>query len=222
MKILVVEDNPQVAETIMDYLELAGHQLDCAYHGQAALQLLAEQRFDVIIMDVMMPRLDGLSAVARLREQGIATPVLFLTARDSLEDKLAGFKAGGDDYLVKPFAMEELEVRLQALSLRGPRGDVGAISVGELTIDAASGRATRAGVELKLGKIPFQILTLLARRAPAIVSRQEVLDTVWGDEEPDSDALRSHIYALRNALDKPFPTPMLETLHGQGYRLVTP
>ncbi|MFU1546581.1 response regulator transcription factor [Aeromonas veronii] len=221
MKILVVEDNPQVAETIMDYLELAGHSLDCAYHGQAALQLLEEQRFDVIIMDVMMPRLDGLSTVARLREQGIATPVLFLTARDSLEDKLAGFKAGGDDYLVKPFAMEELEVRLQALSLRGPRGDVGAISFGDLTVDVASGRATRAGEPLKLGKIPFQILALLARRAPAIVSRQEVLDTVWGDEEPDSDALRSHIYALRNALDKPFPTPMLETLHGQGYRLVS-
>ena len=221
MKILVVEDNPQVAETIMDYLELAGHHLDCAYHGQAALQLLEEQRFDVIIMDVMMPRLDGLSTVARLREQGIATPVLFLTARDSLEDKLAGFKAGGDDYLVKPFAMEELEVRLQALSLRGPRGDVGAISFGDLTVDVASGRATRAGEPLKLGKIPFQILALLARRAPAIVSRQEVLDTVWGDEEPDSDALRSHIYALRNALDKPFPTPMLETLHGQGYRLVS-
>ncbi|MFM5271223.1 response regulator transcription factor [Aeromonas veronii] len=221
MKILVVEDNPQVAETIMDYLELAGHSLDCAYHGQAALQLLEEQRFDVIIMDVMMPRLDGLSTVARLREQGIATPVLFLTARDSLEDKLAGFKAGGDDYLVKPFAMEELEVRLQALSLRGPRGDVGAISFGDLTVDVASGRATRAGEPLKLGKIPFRILALLARRAPAIVSRQEVLDTVWGDEEPDSDALRSHIYALRNALDKPFPTPMLETLHGQGYRLVS-
>ena len=165
MKILVVEDNPQVAETIMDYLELAGHRLDCAYHGQAALQLLEEQRFDVIIMDVMMPRLDGLSTVARLREQGIATPVLFLTARDSLEDKLAGFKAGGDDYLVKPFAMEELEVRLQALSLRGPRGDVGAISFGDLTVDVASGRATRAGGPLKLGKIPFQVLALLARRA---------------------------------------------------------
>ncbi|WP_429072368.1 response regulator transcription factor [Aeromonas veronii] len=221
MKILVVEDNPQVAETIMDYLELAGHRLDCTYHGQAALQLLEEQRFDVIIMDVMMPRLDGLSTVARLREQGIATPVLFLTARDSLEDKLAGFKAGGDDYLVKPFAMEELEVRLQALSLRGPRGDVGAISFGDLTVDVASGLATRAGEPLKLGKIPFRILALLVRRAPAIVSRQEVLDTVWGDEEPDSDALRSHIYALRNALDKPFPTPMLETLHGQGYRLVS-
>ena len=221
MKILVVEDNPQVAETIMDYLELAGHSMDCAYHGQAALQLLAEQRFDVIIMDVMMPRLDGLSTVERLRADGIATPVLFLTARDSLDDKLAGFRAGGDDYLVKPFAMEELEVRLQALALRGPRSDMGALSVGELTLDPASGRATRAGVELKLGKIPFQILTLLVRRAPHLVSRQEVLETVWGDEEPDSDALRSHIYALRNALDKPFPTPMLETLHGQGYRLVT-
>lgn len=222
MKILLVEDNPQVMETILDYLELAGHTVDCAYHGQAALQRLAEQRFDVIIMDVMMPRLDGLSAVTRLREEGIATPVIFLTARDSLEDKLAGFRAGGDDYLVKPFAMEELEVRLQALSLRGPRGDVGQISVGDLTLAPACGRAERAGIELRLGKIPFRILALLARRAPAVVSRQEVLDTIWGDEEPDSDALRSHIYALRGALDKPFDTPMLETVHGQGYRLVAP
>lgn len=222
MKILVVEDNPQVAETIMDYLELAGHRLDCAYHGQAALQLLAEQRFDVIIMDVMMPRLDGLRTVERLRDDGISTPVLFLTARDSLDDKLAGFRAGGDDYLVKPFAMEELEVRLQALALRGPRGDVGTLSFGELEVDPASGRASRAGVELRLGKIPFRILSLLVKRAPQLVSRQELLDTVWGDEEPDSDALRSHIYALRNALDKPFETPMLETLHGQGYRLVNP
>ncbi|QFI53373.1 response regulator transcription factor [Aeromonas simiae] len=222
MKILLVEDNPQVMETILDYLELAGHTVDCAYQGQAALQRLAEQRFDAIIMDVMMPRLDGLSAVSRLREEGIATPVIFLTARDSLEDKLAGFRAGGDDYLVKPFAMEELEVRLQALALRGPRGDVGQISVGDLILDPACGRAERAGIELRLGKIPFRILTLLARRAPAVVSRQEVLDTIWGDEEPDSDALRSHIYALRSALDKPFDTPMLETVHGQGYRLVAP
>ncbi|MCS3461351.1 response regulator transcription factor [Aeromonas sp. BIGb0445] len=222
MKILVVEDNPQVAETIMDYLALAGHSMDCAYHGQAALQLLTEQRFDVIIMDVMMPRLDGLSTVERLRADGNATPVLFLTARDSLDDKLAGFRAGGDDYLVKPFAMEELEVRLQALALRGARVDVGQLSFGDLKVDPANGLATRAGVTLRLGKIPFQILTHLVRRAPALVSRQELLDNVWGDEEPDSDALRSHIYALRNALDKPFPSPMLETLHGQGYRLVTP
>ena len=222
MKILVVEDSPQVAETVMDYLELAGHRVDCAYHGQAALQLLAEQRFDVIIMDVMMPRLDGLRTVERLRSDGIATPVLFLTARDSLDDKLAGFKAGGDDYLVKPFAMEELEVRLQALALRGPRSDMGALAFGELEVDPAAGRATRAGVELKLGKIPFQILSLLVKRAPHLVTRQEVLDTVWGDEEPDSDALRSHICALRNALDKPFPSPMREPVHGQGYRLVKP
>jgi DNA-binding response OmpR family regulator len=222
MKILVVEDNPQVAETIMDYLALAGHSMDCVYHGQAALQLLAEQRFDVIIMDVMMPRLDGLSTVERLRADGNATPVLFLTARDSLDDKLAGFRAGGDDYLVKPFAMEELEVRLQALALRGARADVGQLSFGDLKVDPANGLATRAGVTLRLGKIPFQILTHLVRRAPALVSRQELIDNVWGDEEPDSDALRSHIYALRNALDKPFPSPMLETLHGQGYRLVTP
>ncbi|MGL5949233.1 MAG: response regulator transcription factor [Aeromonas sp.] len=219
MHILVVEDHPQVAETIMDYLALAGHQVDCAYHGQAALTRLAEQRFDVIIMDVMMPRLDGLSAVSELRARGIATPVLFLTARDSLDDKLAGFRAGGDDYLVKPFAMEELEVRLAALALRGDRPDVRQLCWGELCLDTATGQAQRGGVTLKLGKIPLQILALLLRRAPQLVTRQEVLAHIWGEDEPDSDALRSHIYALRNALDKPFAAPLLETLHGQGYRL---
>ena len=167
MKILVVEDSPQVAETVMDYLELAGHRVDCAYHGQAALQLLAEQRFDVIIMDVMMPRLDGLRTVERLRSDGIATPVLFLTARDSLDDKLAGFKAGGDDYLVKPFAMEELEVRLQALALRGPRSDMGALAFGELPMSLVGASGAVMGLLLAFGVMhPNAVIMLLIPPIP--------------------------------------------------------
>lgn len=165
MKILVVEDSPQVAETVMDYLELAGHRVDCAYHGQAALQLLAEQRFDVIIMDVMMPRLDGLRTVERLRSDGIATPVLFLTARDSLDDKLAGFKAGATTTWSSRSPWRSLRCGCRPWPCAAPAATWG-VGVRRPGGGSAAGRATRAGVELKLGKIPFQILTLLVKRAP--------------------------------------------------------
>lgn len=222
MKILVVEDNQQIMETLSDFLELKGHQIDCAYHGEAALTILQQQRFDIIIMDIMMPKLDGIQTVTRLRRQyHINTPILFLTARDHLDDKLAAFKAGGDDYLVKPFAMEELLVRLEALAKRGLRQDVNLLRVGDLSFDLATQHAARTGKLLKLSKIQSEILKLLMSAYPAMVSREQLFDTVWQGDAPDSDVLRSHIYTLRNALDKGFNHPMLETVHGQGYRLVT-
>lgn len=221
MKILVVEDNQQIMETLCDFLELKGHQLDCAYHGEAALVMLQQQRFDIIVMDIMMPKLNGIQTVSRLRQQyHINTPILFLTARDTLDDKLAAFAAGGDDYLVKPFAMEELLVRLEALAKRGLRQDINLLQVGELHFDLATHHAVRAGNVLKLSKIQSEILKLLMSHYPAMVSREQLFDAVWQGEAPDSDVLRSHIYALRNALDKGFTKPMLETVHGQGYRLV--
>lgn len=223
MKILVVEDNQQIMETLCDFLELKGHQVDCAYHGEAALTILQQQHFDTIIMDIMMPKLDGVQTVTKLRrDYHVNTPILFLTARDHLDDKLAAFAAGGDDYLVKPFAMEELLVRLEALSKRGLRQDVKLLQVGELSFDLATQHASRAGKPLKLSKIQSEILKLLMCQHPAMVSRDQLFDTVWQGEVPDSDVLRSHIYALRNALDKGFDSNMLETVHGQGYRLVTP
>lgn len=221
MKILVVEDNQQIMETLCDFLEFKGHQVDCAYHGEAALTMLQQQRFDIIIMDIMMPKLDGIQTVNKLRHQlHINTPILFLTARDTLDDKLAAFAAGGDDYLVKPFAMEELLVRLEALAKRGLRQDVNLLQVGELNFDLATHHIVRAGKVLKLSKIQSEILKLLMSHYPAVVSREQLFDTVWQGQAPDSDVLRSHIYALRNTLDKGFAKPMLETVHGQGYRLV--
>lgn len=146
MKILVVEDNQQIMETICDFLELKGHQVDCAYHGEAALTILQQQHFNIIIMDIMMPKLDGVQTVTKLRrDYHVNTPILFLTARDHLDDKLAAFEAGGDDYLIKPFAMEELLVRLEALSKRGLRQDVQLLQVGELSFDLATQHASRAG-----------------------------------------------------------------------------
>lgn len=220
MKILIVDDSHNVAETIADYLELEGMTIDCAYHGEAALKLAAKQHYDVIIMDIMMPKVDGITAVKKLRqEQFCNTPILFLTAKDSLDDKVAAFEAGGDDYLLKPFAMRELSLRVKALASRGPRQDIGQLSFADITINTQTDEVTRAGVALKLSRIQRQILKELLRHAPAIVSRQELTDSVWGDDEPSSDALRSHIYGLRSAIDKGFEQSRLETIHGQGYRI---
>lgn len=220
MKVLIVDDNHNIAETIADYLELEGITIDCAYHGEAALNLVKENHYDVIIMDIMMPKLDGINAVKKLREEQFCnTPILFLTAKDQLEDKIAAFKAGGDDYLLKPFAMEELCLRLYALSNRGPRQDIGELKFADITINTRTDEVKRAETEIKLSRIQLKILKLLMRQAPSIVSRQEVIESIWGDETPSSDALRSHIYGLRNALDKGFETSRLETIHGQGYRI---
>ena len=221
MKILVVEDSPQVAETVMDYLELAGHRVDCAYHGQAALQLLAEQRFDVIIMDVMMPRLDGLRTVERLRSDGIATPVLFLTARDSLDDKLAGFKAGGDDYLVKPFALQELEVRLLALARRSavrPADPV--LRHGALEFRAATQELRLQGRLLALPPKPLRLVAELLAQPERVFSRRELEIAVWGHEQDSSDNLRSVLHTLRRTLGDDASTQVVN-VHGLGYKLVS-
>jgi len=220
MKVLIVDDNYNIAETIADYLGLAGMTVDFAYNGQGALQLLESERFDVIIMDIMMPKLDGIATVAKLRDElRCGTPILFLTAKDSLADKVAAFKAGGDDYLLKPFAMEELLLRIQALSSRGVRQDVAGLTFADITIDSKSELVSRAGKAIKLSRIQFKILHLLIKKAPQMVTREEVISAIWGDMPPSSDALRSHIYSLRTALNSGFSDSRLETVHGQGYRL---
>ncbi|AIL70080.1 two-component response regulator [Vibrio vulnificus] len=220
MKILLVDDNHNVAETIADYLELEGITIDCAYHGEAALRLIETNHYDVIVMDIMMPKLDGISTVKKLREDYLCgTPILFLTAKQGLDDKIAAFTAGGDDYLLKPFAMQELSLRLHALANRGPRQDIGVLKFADITLDVKTEQVDRQGQQIKLSRIQTRILKLLMKRAPAIVSRVEVIESVWGDEPPGSDALRSHIYGLRTALDKGFSESRLETIHGQGYRL---
>lgn len=220
MKILIVDDNHHVSETIADFLELEGMIIDCAYHGESALTLLEENHYDVIIMDIMMPKLDGISTVKKLRKELMCNiPILFLTAKESLDDKIAAFNVGGDDYLLKPFAMQELSLRLHALANRGPRQDIGTLKFSDISMDLQSEQVFRDQVPIKLSRIQTNILKILLKRAPAIVSRAELIEKIWGDEPPGSDALRSHIYGLRVALDKGFDKSRLETVHGQGYRL---
>ncbi len=220
MKILIVDDSHNVTETIADYLELEGMTIDCAYHGEAAVQLVGRHHYDVIIMDIMMPKVDGITAVKKLREELFCNaPILFLTAKDSLDDKVAAFTAGGDDYLLKPFALEELSLRLHALASRGPRQDVGNLSFADIVLNTKTNEVVRSGKAVKLSGIQLKIIKVLLRKAPGIVSRNEVISAVWGDDEPSSDALRSHIYGLRTALDKGFNETRLETIHGKGYRI---
>jgi DNA-binding response OmpR family regulator len=221
MQILVVEDNRDIAENIADYLEPRGHTLDFAADGITGLHLAVTRRFDVIVLDVMLPGMDGMTLCRKLREEaGNTTPVLMLTARDQLDDKLAGFRAGTDDYLVKPFSLKELEVRLQALVKRAsPQGRQKVLSVADLEFNADTQQAHRGGNLLDLNPIQRKLLELLMSNTHRVVTREELEQHIWSGTPPDSDVLRTHIYSLRNAIDKQYDLKLLHTVHGSGYRL---
>ncbi len=221
LRLLIVEDNPDIAENIADYLEAQGNILDFAMDGIGGLHLALTQDYDVIVLDIMLPGMDGLTFCRELREKGERrTPVLMLTARDTLADKLKGFDAGADDYLVKPFAMQELDARLEALAKRYESVQKARSVIADLELDTGRMEVKRAGKTIELNRTCLKILTILIKAYPNVVSRKELEYALWGDMLPGSDALRSHIYALRNAIDKPFKNPLLETVHGIGYRLV--
>ena len=220
MRILIIEDNPDIAGNIGDYLELQNHVVDFAGDGVMGLRLATEHSFDAIILDINLPRMDGFELCRQLREDHqLDTPVLMLTARDSLADKVTGFQLGAWDYLVKPFEMKELALRLDALKLRlaPERGRV--LKVGELTLNLDEWKATRAGQVLDLHRASLRILEMLMRASPNAVSRQNMEFLLWGDHPPGSDPLRSHMYELRRELDKPFEFKMLKTMRGIGFSL---
>ncbi|MGF1529667.1 MAG: response regulator transcription factor [Candidatus Competibacterales bacterium] len=220
MQVLILEDNSDIAANVGDYLEARGWTVDFALDGQRGLQLALNQSFDAIVLDIMLPKLDGLALCRRLRQgEQDRTPVLMLTARDTLEDKLAGFEAGADDYLVKPFALQELHARLNALVRRHQPGDGARLTVADLELDLGTLTARRAGQTLRLNPIGLKVLTLLMRASPKVVTREQIEREIWGDDPPYSGALRSHMYALRQAIDKPFAEALLHTIHGIGYRL---
>jgi DNA-binding response OmpR family regulator len=218
---LLVEDHQDIAEMVYAYLERRGYSLDYAADGVTGLHLAVTNDYDAIILDLMLPGLDGLELCSKLRSDARKdTPVLMLTARDTLHDKVAGLDAGADDYLVKPFEIQELEARVRAL-LRRRRGQLApeVLRVADLTLDTGTLKVERAGRSVTLTPIGLKILTVLMRASPRVVSRRELERDVWGDILPDSDTLRSHLYSLRKAIDKPFDKPLLHTLHGSGYRL---
>ena len=219
--ILLIEDNRGIAEMVGEFLERRGYGLDYAADGPTGLRLATSNSYDVIVLDLMLPGLDGLELCRRLRnDEKKSTPVLMLTARDTLEDKLIGLDAGADDYLVKPFEIRELEARVRAL-IRRDRRQVSAelLRVGDLVLDTATFRVQRNAQELQLSPIGLKLLAILMRESPRVVSRRDIEREVWGDLLPDSDTLRSHLYNLRKVIDKPFTKPLLHTIHSAGYRL---
>ncbi|MAY03409.1 MAG: DNA-binding response regulator [Gammaproteobacteria bacterium] len=221
MNILIIEDNRDIAENIADYLEPLGHTLDFAADGLGGLHLAITKTYDVIVLDLMLPGMDGITLCRKLRQGGkINTPVLMLTARDQLEDKLEGFSAGADDYLVKPFSVKELEVRLQALVKRTTIQPTGRIyKVASLSYNPETLKAEREDQQLELNPIQRRLLEILMQHSNRVVSREELERHIWGDMLPDNDVLRTHIYNLRNIIDKPFSRKLLHTVHGAGYRL---
>lgn len=221
MRVLIIEDNPDIAANIGDYLEDLGNTVDFAGDGITGLHLAVVNDFDAIILDLALPGMDGLEVCRKLRQEASKdTPVLMLTARDRLEDKLAGFDTGADDYLVKPFELQEIAARLKVLASRGRRRTKRELTVGDLHYNLDTLSVTREGREIHLNPIGLKLLRCLMDASPNVVSRAELEMEVWGEEMPDSDSLRVHIHTLRSAIDKPFGSNMIQTRHGIGYRLV--
>ncbi|MNO52307.1 Response regulator MprA [compost metagenome] len=220
MRILLVEDNRDILANMADYLGMKGYTVDCAQDGLSGLHLAATEHFDLIVLDVMLPALDGFTLCRRLREDARRdTPVIMLTARDQLDDRLQGFRSGADDYLLKPFALSELAARIEAILRRTQGGGRRELQVADLRYDLDTLEVTRAGKPLKLNPIALKLLAVLMQKSPHVVRRDVLEEAVWGDDCPDSDSLRSHVHQLRQVIDKPFATPLLHTVHGVGYRL---
>jgi two-component system OmpR family response regulator len=221
MRILVVEDDREAAEAMRRGLAEAGHDCRCAPDGETGLADARQGGFDILIVDRMLPKLDGLSMVEALRREGDQTPVLFLSALGEVNDRVAGLKAGGDDYLVKPYAFSELAARVEALSRRRETGSVQTLlRVGDLEMDLIARTVHRQGREIDLQPREFQLLEFLMRHAGQSVTRTMLLEKVWDYHfDPQTNVIDVHVSRLRAKIDKGFDRPMLQTVRGAGYRL---
>jgi two-component system OmpR family response regulator len=220
MRLLVVEDEPKLAALLGRGLREEGHAVDVAGRGEDALWMARAVSYDAVVLDVMLPGLDGFSVCRELRENQVWTPVLLLTARDAVEDRVSGLDAGADDYLVKPFSFSELLARLRALVRRVPVERPVVIEVGDLRLDPASRRAWRAGKELNLSAKEFALLEVFMRRPGETLSRVQLLDGAWDmGYESKSNLVDVYVRYLREKIDRPFGRHALETVRRVGYRL---
>ncbi len=217
-RILVVEDNIDILTNVVDYLALKNCTVDSALDGVSALHFLQKNEYDILVLDVALPKMDGFTLCKTLRDQQYTLPIIMLTARDTLYDKEQGFLMGADDYLVKPFALSELWLRILAILKRSKRLDR-TQTLADLTVDLGNKSAKRGGVDLNLNPKCFRILEILLRHSPQVVSRETLLYELWQDEPPDTNSLKTHMYLLREKLDRQADKPLLHTVHGVGYRL---
>jgi two-component system, OmpR family, response regulator len=224
MRVLVAEDELRLATLLAQSLTEAGWDLDVRHDGQAALDAAlgrAGTTYDVLLLDWMLPILDGLTVCRRLRDFGVRTPVLMLTARSAVPDRVGGLDAGADDYLVKPFDLDELLARLRALHRRA-NGDADdePLRVDDLVLDPRARRISRQGVEIELSAREFDILRLLMQRANQLVTRSNILDEVWdGETDLRSNVIDVYVAGVRAKIDRPFGTHTIKTLRGAGYRI---
>jgi DNA-binding response OmpR family regulator len=220
MRILLVEDDAIIASSLSKGLREEAYAVDVATDGDAAVYQAAINPYDAIVLDVMLPKRDGFAVCRELRQRGLTTPVLMLTARDAVRDRITGLDSGADDYLTKPFEFGELLARLRALLRRGPALAPAVLSVRDLELDTRAQRATRAGRDLALTTREYALLEFLARNAGRVVGRAEISDHVWDDNyDPASNLIESYINRLRRKLDAPDLPPLIHTRRGAGYVL---
>lgn len=219
--LLLIEDHHDIADMVCEYLESDGYIMDYAADGVTGLHLAVSNEYDAILLDLSLPGMDGIEVLNKLRSEAKrSTPVLIMTARDTLQNKIAGLDSGADDYLVKPFDIRELAARIRSL-IRRQSGLLNpeVLKVEDLQFDTGTMTVTRGGQKLKLTPIGMQILKILMQASPRVVSRRVIERQIWGDILPDSDTLRSHMYSLRKVIDKPFPAHLLHTFQNSGYSL---
>ena len=221
LRILLIEDQHDIAANIWDFLERRGHEMDHCADGVTGLARALHGDFDAIVLDLGLPRMDGLELCRRLREAGRGVPVLMLTARDTLDDKLRGYAEGADDYMVKPFAMRELDARLRTLT-RHATQPTQALAVGGLHYDPHTMLATRDNQRIALTRLQGALLATLLRNHPNVSTHHSLLRAGWGDEGGDLPALQTQIYELRGLIDRPFAQPMIQSVRGVGYRMMVP
>jgi len=221
MRILVVEDDLEAQRYLVQGLKESGHVVDEASDGEAGLSLSLSRSYDVAIIDRMLPKMDGLKVVAEMREHGNSTPVLFLSALSDVDDRVKGLKAGGDDYLAKPYAFVELLARIDALlRRRTPAGVKTRLGVGDLELDLLTRAAKRNGTDIDLQPREFRLLEYLMRHAGQVVTRTMLLESVWEYHfDPQTNVIDVHISRLRAKIDKGFQAPLLHTVRGAGYMI---
>jgi two-component system OmpR family response regulator len=218
--VLIVEDQSKLAALLGRGLREEGHAVDLAERGEDALWMAAAAAYDAVVLDIMLPGIDGFETCRRLRRNGVWTPVLMLTARDAVDDRVTGLDAGADDYLAKPFAFDELLARLRALTRRAPAERPVTVEVGELRLDPAAHRAWRGDAELDLSAKEFAMLELLMRRPGIVLTRSQLLEGAWDmSYERRSNVVDVYIRHLREKIDRPFGSDTIETVRGVGYRL---
>lgn len=220
LKVLLIEDDKDLSSLVQEYLNLEGLKCDIEETGVGGLRRAKTQDglgYDCIVLDLNLPLLDGISVCKNLRKNKITTPIIMLTARDRLNDKLNGFDAGTNDYLCKPFEMEELTARIKALSTR--KFNDKELTCSDLVMDLTKRTVRRGTREIFLTSIEYRILKLLLSHSPRILDKQEIAYEIWGDESPDSDSLKVHIHKLRKSLDASGEKPLLHTIKGHGYVL---